>query len=78
MITRLVRWPNGTLSIVSGEDEPSLIKQLTKDGVGNVEENDSPHGMVIDVPAGSRYLSLPRSRSGTLSTSPPAFTTGWR
>ena len=23
-------------------------------------------------------LSLPRSRSGTLSTSPPAFTTGWR
>jgi hypothetical protein len=52
MITRLVRWPNGTLSIVSAEDEQSIIKQLTKDGVGIVEENDSPHGMVIDVPAG--------------------------
>ena len=47
-----VRWPNGTLSIVSAEDEQSIIKQLTKDDVGNVEENDSPHGMVIDVPAG--------------------------
>ena len=55
MITRLVRWPNGMLSIVTAEDEKDMAHQLMKEQVCTDEEMDSPHGLVIDMPKGFNF-----------------------
>src|SRR5687767_2278579 len=52
MITKLCRWPNGTLSIVTADDQQDLFKQLMNDDVCTFEEVDSPHGLIIDIQRG--------------------------
>ena len=54
MKTFLVRWPNGTLSIIAVENESDAPAALLKDDVCTQEEWDSPDGMVIEMPPGFR------------------------
>jgi hypothetical protein len=55
MKTYLCRWPNGTLSIVTAENDNELRQELMKEGVClENDEWDSPDGLIIEMPKGFR------------------------
>ena len=67
MITRLVRWPNGMLSIVTAEDEKDMARQLMKEQVCTDEEMDSPTASSSTCQEGSAFISASMTRRTSCS-----------